>query len=53
MNSNDAIVSMVTNALQKGEKIAKLKTRKKNGIKWYKQSITFFLCIYGVLANFR
>lgn len=52
MNFNDITVSMVTNALQKGQKQkARLKTRKK--MKWYKQSIILLLCIYGTLSNLK
>lgn len=54
MNSNDVIVSMVTNAFQKGKKTeSKTKNQEKNEIKWHKQSITFLLCIYGTLSDFK
>lgn len=53
MNSIDITVSMVTNALQQGEKENKTKNQGKNEIKWYKQGITFLLCIYGTLSNFK
>lgn len=53
MNSKDITVSMVTNALQKEKTESKTKTQGKNEIKWYIQGITFLLCIYGTLSNFR
>ena len=53
MNSNDITVSMVTNALQRGEKENMTKNQEKNEMKWYKQSITFLLCIYETLSNFK
>ena len=53
MNSNDITVSMVTNALQRGKKENMTKNQEKNEMKWYKQSITFLLCIYETLSNFK
>lgn len=38
---------------KRGKKENKTKNQEKNEIKWYKQSITFLLCIYGTLSNFK
>lgn len=53
MHSNDIIVSTVTNACQMGEKQrAGLKTKGRNAINWYKQSITsFFVFIKHLIIS--